>query len=151
WSSLFFGFKHFKALEVHRELLLVSEATARMAQLKALQYQLQPHFLFNTLNAISSLVVSNQPKLATETLSRLAALLRSTLRDSETYTAPLHEELDMIEEYLEIEKLRFGARLSVQMDIEEGAQSASIPRFLLQPLVENAIRHGVERSTTPGD
>lgn len=151
WAALFFGFKHFKALETHRELLLVSEATARRAQLKALQYQLQPHFLFNTLNAISSLVVSNKPQLATETLSRLADLLRSTLRDSETYTAPLDEEIDVIHQYLEIERLRFGPRLSVKLDIDEGLQSARIPRFILQPLVENAIRHGVERTTARGD
>jgi LytS/YehU family sensor histidine kinase len=151
WSALYFGFKHYQMLEEQKELLVASEATARTAQLQALQYQLQPHFLFNTLNAISSLVVSDQRALATEMLSRLGTLLRSTLQSPELYSVPLGEELAVIDEYLEIEQVRFGERLRIHFDIHEETRIAEVPRFLLQPLVENAIRHGIARRPQGGE
>ena len=151
WSALFFGFKHFKEAETHKELLFISEATARTAQLEALQYQLQPHFLFNTLNAISSLVVSGQQALATEMLSKLATLLRSTLHAPEMHSVSLEDELAVIDEYLDIEKVRFGERLKVRMNLQPQSRAAQVPRFLLQPLVENAIRHGIGMRTQGGE
>jgi two-component sensor histidine kinase len=151
WSALFFGFKHFKEAETHKELLFISEATARTAQLQALQYQLQPHFLFNTLNAISSLVVSGRQAQATEMLSKLATLLRSTLHSPETHFVPLEDELAVIDEYLDIEKVRFGERLRVRMSLQQESRSAQVPRFLLQPLVENAIRHGIGMRARGGE
>src|SRR6202522_3550198 len=113
WSALYFGIKHYGTVEEQRERLLESEATAREAQLLALRYQLQPHFLFNTLNAISALVVGNHPELATQTISRLADLLRSTLDEPDVHFVSLAEELVVVKEYLSIEEVRFGSRLRV--------------------------------------
>ena len=126
-------------------------ATAREAQLQALRYQLQPHFLFNTLNAISSLVVSKQPERATEMIAKLAALLRNTLSFPEAHLVTFREELAVTEEYLSIEQVRFGPRLAVSLSVSPEASEAQVPRFLLQPIVENAIRHGIARCPNGGE
>jgi LytS/YehU family sensor histidine kinase len=151
WSALYFGIKHYGTVEEQRGRLLQSEATAREAQLQALRYQLQPHFLFNTLNAISSLVVSKQPERATEMIAKLAALLRNTLSVPEAHVVTLREELAVTEEYLSIEQVRFGPRLTVSLSVSPEASQALVPRFLLQPIVENAIRHGIARCPTGGE
>lgn len=101
WSSLYFGIKHYVTVQEQRSRLLASEATARQAQLQALHYQLQPHFLFNTLNAISSLVVSKQPELATEMIAKLAGLMRTTLSVPESHAVTLRDEIAVTEEYLD--------------------------------------------------
>ncbi len=150
WSALYFGIKHYETAEVQRGRALAAEATAREAQLQALRYQLQPHFLFNTLNAISSLVVMKQPELATEVIAKLAALLRNTLNLPEAHTVTLREELAVIEEYLSIEQIRFGSRLAVALEVDSEVYAAQVPRFILQPLVENAIRHGIARCPNGG-
>ncbi len=150
WSALYFGIKHYETAEEQRGRALAAEQTAREAQLEALRYQLQPHFLFNTLNAISSLVVMKQPELATEVIAKLAALLRNTLNLPEAHTVTLREELAVIEEYLSIEQIRFGSRLAVALEVDSAAYAAQVPRFILQPLVENAIRHGIARCPTGG-
>jgi Histidine kinase len=151
WSALYFGIKHYATVEEQKARLLASEATAREAQLQALRYQLQPHFLFNTLNAISSLVVSRQPELATEMIAKLAGLLRSSLSFPEAHAVTLREELALTEEYLSIEQVRFGPRLVVMVSISPEAYEAQVPRFLLQPLVENAVRHGISRCASGGE
>jgi LytS/YehU family sensor histidine kinase len=151
WSALYFGIKHYGTVEEQRSRLVASEATAREAQLQALRYQLQPHFLFNTLNAISSLVVSKQPERATEMISKLAGLLRTTLSFPEAHLVTLREELAVAEEYLSIEKVRFGARLVVSLSVASEAYEAQVPRFLLQPIVENSIRHGIARCPNGGE
>ena len=151
WSALYFGIKHYGTVEEQRNRLLASEATAREAQLQALRYQLQPHFLFNTLNAISSLVVSKQPERATEMIAKLAALLRTTLSFPEAHLVTLREELAVTEEYLSIEQVRFGPRLVVSLSVSSEAFEAQVPRFLLQPIVENSIRHGIARCPNGGE
>jgi len=151
WSALYFGIKHYGTVEEQRSRLVASEATAREAQLQALRYQLQPHFLFNTLNAISSLVVSKQPERATEMIAKLAALLRTTLSFPEAHLVTLREELAVAEEYLSIEKVRFGPRLVVSLSVTSEAYEAQVPRFLLQPIVENSIRHGIARCPNGGE
>jgi LytS/YehU family sensor histidine kinase len=151
WSALYFGIKHYGTVEEQRERLLKSEATAREAQLQALRYQLQPHFLFNTLNAISSLVVSRQPERATEMIARLAGLLRNTLSVPEVHLITFREELAVTEEYLSIEQVRFGPRLTVSLSVSPEASEVTVPRFLLQPIVENAIRHGIARCPSGGE
>jgi LytS/YehU family sensor histidine kinase len=151
WSALYFGIKYYGTVEVQRGRLLAFEATAREAQLQALRYQLQPHFLFNTLNAVSTLVVSKQPEQATEMIAKLAGLLRNTLSFPETHVVTLREELAVTEEYLSIEQVRFGARLAVSLDVSSKAYEAQVPRFLLQPIVENAIRHGIARRPDGGE
>src|SRR3984885_13704166 len=151
WSALYFGIKHYGTVEEQRNRLLASEATAREAQLQALRYQLQPHFLFNTLNAISSLVVSKQPERATEMIAKLAALLRNTLSAPEAHVVTFREELAVTEEYLSIEQVRFGPRLVVSLSVTSEAYEAQVPRFLLQPIVENSIRHGIARCPNGGE
>jgi hypothetical protein len=151
WSAFYFGIKHYLTVEEQRGRLLAIEATAREAQLQALRYQLQPHFLFNTLNAVSTLVVSRQPDLATDMIAKLAGLLRTTLSFPETHVVTLREELAVIQEYLSIEQVRFGSRLAVSLSISSETYEAQVPRFLLQPIVENAIRHGIARRPDGGE
>jgi two-component system sensor histidine kinase AlgZ len=150
WGFLYFGIKHYHALEEERGRLQALEAMARDAQMRALRYQLQPHFLFNTLNAISTLVLDNQPRIATQMIARLADLLRRTLDSPDTHQVSLKEEIAVTKEYLALEKVRFGPRLMVTFEIDPETQDALVPRFLLQPLVENAIRHGIAKRPDGG-
>lgn len=115
---------------------------ARDAELKALRAQLNPHFLFNSLNSISALTTLD-PKRAREMCVLLSDFLRKSLRLGERPTVKLSEELEMVRAYLSIEQIRFGSRLSVEWDIAPGAEEAILPTLLLQPLVENAIKHGI--------
>jgi two-component system sensor histidine kinase AlgZ len=151
WGFLYFGIKHYYALEDERQRVQAMEVMARDAQMRALRYQLQPHFLFNTLNAISTLVLDNQPRLATQMIARLADLLRRTLESPDTHQVSLREEIAVTSEYLALEKVRFGSRLNVTYAIGAETQDAQVPRFLLQPLVENAIRHGIARRPQGGN
>ncbi len=119
------------------------------AQFQALQRQLHPHFLFNTLNTISGLVHTD-PKAADQMLDRLGDLLRMTLHTSGIQEVRLKDELDVLQKYLEIEETRFGDRLTVTMSIEPETLDALVPNLLLQPLVENSIRHGIAPKARPG-
>jgi two-component system LytT family sensor kinase len=119
------------------------------AQLQALQRQLHPHFLFNTLNTISGLIHTDA--VAADTMiDQLGDLLRMTLHTSITQEVPLKEELDVLQKYLEIEQTRFGNRLRVSMHIQPDTLDAQVPNLLLQPLVENAIRHGIAPNARHG-
>jgi two-component system LytT family sensor kinase len=111
------------------------------ARLRALQSQLNPHFLFNTFNTFSALTETD-PKSARRMMARLGALLRSSLDHAGRQEVRLDEELNFLEDYLTIERLRFEDRLTVDVRVEDGARDALVPSFVLQPLVENAIRHG---------
>jgi len=119
------------------------------AQLQALQRQLHPHFLFNTLNAIAGLMRTDVDA-ADRMMDRLGDLLRMTLHTSNIQEVPLKEELELLQKYLDIEQVRFGDRLSVAMSIDPEALDALVPNFLLQPLVENAVRHGIAPHSRPG-
>jgi signal transduction histidine kinase len=119
------------------------------ARLKMLEAELHPHFLFNTLHAILTLVHSN-PEAADRMISRLSDLLRLTFDRSGQARIALHEELEFLQKYLEIEQIRFQDRLTVQYDIEPDTLDAEVPRLILQPLVENAIKHGIGPRTEPG-
>jgi len=130
--------------------LAAAAIALRDAQMAALQYQLQPHFLFNSLNAISTLVFEGNRVDAGIMISRLADLLRSTLESVDEPVVSLESELKTARQYLAIEEVRFGPRLQVIVDVEPQALSARVPRFLLQPLLENAIRHGVSRRLDGG-
>jgi signal transduction histidine kinase len=131
--------------------LRASQLEARLAQtqLQILKMQLHPHFLFNTLNAISALI-HQDVELADRMIARLGDLLRTTLENGDTQEVSLKQELEFIEPYLEIEKARLGARLTVGLDIDPAAMDAKVPNLILQPLVENAIRHGIAPRTEPG-
>lgn len=120
------------------------------AQLQALQMQLEPHFLFNTLNAITTLVELDRGVQAAEMLGHLNTILKSTLQRSAPEKVPLSEELEIVRSYLAIEQVRFADRLHLYLDIDPGALDGLVPCFLLQPLVENAIRHGIAHCEEEG-
>src|SRR5437867_4498522 len=119
------------------------------AQLQALRMQLNPHFLFNTLNTISSLMLKDVNS-ANRMVVRLGELLRSTLEISNDQEVPLQQELEFLRRYVEIEQIRFGELLKVKLDVEPAMLAATVPNLILQPLVENAIRHAIEPQTTGG-
>jgi LytS/YehU family sensor histidine kinase len=126
------------------------ETSLAEARLQALRLQLQPHFLFNTLNGVSSLVRAGQNQEAIGMIGGLSELLRYSLERPGGSLVSLEEEAAMIERYLEIQRLRFTDRLAVEMDLPEAAKPAMIPVLLLQPLVENAIRHGISQNDRGG-
>ena len=125
------------------------KALAKEAELKALKTQIQPHFLFNSLNAISALTTVN-PAAARDMSLRLAEFLRKTLKLSATEMITVAEELALIDDYLAIEKARFGSRLMFSKEVDEKALHCTVPALLLQPLVENAIKHGVTNTLEGG-
>ncbi|MEQ8766443.1 MAG: histidine kinase [Planctomycetota bacterium] len=119
------------------------DAELHRARLEALLHQLQPHFVFNTLHAIASLVRKEETRSAIEMISRLGELLRRTLRCGPGDEVALSEELDLVEQYLDIERVRLGDRLGIRFDIDPAAACAHVPVLLLLPIVENAVRHGI--------
>ena len=128
---------------------LQAEGLARAAKLRMLNYQLNPHFLFNALNSVSALVKRDDQNGAIEMLSRIGEFLRSSLEESETFEHELRDEIEIVEHYLAIEKVRFGERLNVDFKISTSAANIHIPSLLLQPLIENNIKHAVGKSLTP--
>ena len=126
------------------------EGQLAQARLQALQAQLQPHFLFNTHHAIISLMLQRQNDAAVKMLTRLSDLLRISLAKTDRHLCPLREELDALELYLGIQRERFGERLTVQRAIAPAALPIEVPALLLQPLAENALRHGIDARTAGG-
>jgi two-component system LytT family sensor kinase len=143
WCNLYFSVKKWQELERERERLLRAEAEARDARLSALRYQLNPHFLFNSLNAVSTLVLEGDASAATRMLAQIGELLRTTLDGEAAVETALSQEIAFTEQYLAIEQTRLGGRLRVDMAISPETLDALVPSMLLQPLVENAVRHGV--------
>jgi Histidine kinase len=143
WSALYFGIKYYQAIEAERHRALSAEKSARESELRALRYQVHPHFLFNTLNAISTLVIEGDKNAATAMITRLADFFRATLEERTAEEVPLQDELFLTKQYLEIEQLRLGDRLRVEIVVNPALLRCRVPHLVLQPLVENAIRHGI--------
>jgi sensor histidine kinase YesM len=145
-----------KYQEREKEALRLELNTAQLktqlahAQLSALKMQLQPHFLFNTLNAIMVLVRQQKGKQAEEMLARLGDLLRCVLEDVDAQEVSLRRELEYLQLYLSIEQVRFPDRLRAEISADQGVLDAAVPQMGLQPIVENAIRHGIGRSSAAG-
>jgi two-component system LytT family sensor kinase len=146
WSVLYFAIKYYQVFQEVQKSALRSAAMAHEAQLKMLRYQLNPHFLFNTLNAISTLVLEQQTELANRMVTRLSSFLRFSLDNDPMQKITLEQELAALMLYLDIEKVRFEERLSLELDIADEAREALIPSLLLQPIVENAIKYGIALS-----
>ena len=143
WSSLYYGINYYLLLEQQTGRLLRLENQASSAQLAMLRYQLNPHFLFNTLNSISTLVLLKQTDRANAMLSRLSSFLRYTLVNEPTGQVTVAQEVETLKLYLEIEKMRFEERLRPHFSIDRQVVGALMPSLLLQPLVENAIKYAV--------
>ena len=139
---------HWDSQDHQRRAALLAKTT-REAQMAALRYQLNPHFLFNTLNSISSLVGEERNADAETMLLNLATFIRSTLTDEPAGTISLREEIELQRLYLGIEQARFGDRLKVEIDLPFQLTGARVPALILQPLVENAVHHAVARSEEP--
>ncbi len=150
WSVLYFAIKYYQIFQEVQKSALKSAAMAHEAQLKMLRYQLNPHFLFNTLNAISTLILEQQTELANRMVTKLSSFLRYSLDNDPMQKITLEQELAALKLYLDIEKVRFEERLNLELDIEQQAAGALIPSLLLQPLVENAIKYGIARSEEGG-
>ena len=143
WSALYYAINFFLQVEQQADRLERLEAQATSAQLAMLRYQLNPHFLFNTLNSISTLVLLNQTKPANAMLTRLSSFLRHTLITQPGGKVTVAQEIETLMLYLDIERMRFEERLQTEFRVEEAATKAQIPSMLLQPLIENAIKYGV--------
>jgi LytS/YehU family sensor histidine kinase len=141
WSLVHLGLQYNTALREQREQALRAVAAARDAQLRMLAYQLNPHFLFNTLNSIRALV-NEDPRRAREMVTELSGYLRYALVERPLHVALLEEEVASVRGYLSIEQVRFEERLDARMEIEPAALRCEVPAFLLNPLVENAVKHG---------
>jgi LytS/YehU family sensor histidine kinase len=149
WTGTHLALTYHWESQDHQRRVALLVRTTREAQLAALRYQLNPHFLFNTLNSISSLVGEARNADAETMLLNLATFLRSTLTDEPTGTISLREEIELQRLYLDIERARFGERLKVEIDLPFQLTGVRVPPLILQPLVENAIHHGVARSEQP--
>ncbi len=150
WSGLYFGIKYYRQLQEQTQQTLKATAAAHQAQLKMLRYQLNPHFLFNTLNAISTLILDGANDTANKAVSRLSDFLRYTLDNDPLSQVTLGSELGAIDLYLEIEKVRFGDRLIIEKALESPAEKALVPSLILQPLIENAIKYAISPSEEGG-
>jgi two-component system LytT family sensor kinase len=150
WTGIYFGIKYYESLQQQREATLRAATLAQEAQLKMLRYQLNPHFLFNTLNAISTLILDNENRTANQTVMRLSEFLRYTLDQDPMKKVTLRQEIEAMNLYLTTERLRFGDRLRLEFAVEERALEALVPSLLLQPLIENSIKYAVSPSERGG-
>jgi two-component system, LytTR family, sensor kinase len=148
WLGIIFGLASFTRWRQEREQLLTLQKHLAESQLAQLKGQLQPHFLFNALNTISSIMQVDVER-ADRLLTQLADLLRSSLQASTRDTTSLREELKLLEMYARIMQERFAGRVTLTWNVADDALDAQLPALLLQPLLENAFKHGVERSRTP--
>ena len=150
WCSSYFSIKQWQQSSLEKERLLRAESEVREARLLALRYQLNPHFLFNSLNAVSMLILDENAPAARRMLAQIGDLLRTSLDSEVTAEVTLSQELAFTEGYLAIEQTRFGERLRIDMAIPLETRDALVPNMLLQPLVENAVRYGVAPSIEGG-
>jgi len=151
WTALYYGINYFLLLEDQIRMRERLESQASTAQLAMLRYQLNPHFLFNTLNSISTLVLLKQTERANAMLARLSSFLRYTLANEPTARVTLAQEVETLKLYLEIEKMRFEDRLRPHFRVDPETIGARLPSLLLQPLIENAIKYAVTASESGAD
>jgi len=145
WSLMYFGLKYYFNLQEEREKSHNLVLLAQQAQLQMLRYQINPHFLFNTLNSIKALI-RRESALAETMITELSEFLRYTLRHNDKTIISLEEEIEIVKKYLLLEKIRYEKRLNYSFDIDEKSLKVNVLCFLLQPFVENAIKHGLTGS-----
>jgi sensor histidine kinase YesM len=164
WSALYHGIRYYQLLQAESAMKLnaeasvseekvkrlLAEADAKDAQLKMLRYQINPHFLFNTLNAINSLVGTEEPRRAQKMIVQLSHFLRYSLDNNPEMKISLEREIAALMLYLEIEKTRFGERLKLDFEISDDVKTALIPSLILQPLIENSMKYAIAKSENGG-
>jgi sensor histidine kinase YesM len=164
WTVLYYGIKYYELHTLEHEKLIKesaskererfrrreAESAARNAQLQMLRYQLNPHFLFNTLNSVNALVRLNETDKAQDMIQRLSEFLRHSLEDNNAESVTLDQELESLMMYLGIEKTRFEDRLKLEFDIEPLAREALVPSLILQPIFENSIKYAISNSENGG-
>lgn len=143
WSGLYFGTKYYQMLQKEKQSVLQANTVAHQAQLKMLRYQLNPHFLFNTLNAISTLVLVKENQTANAMVTKLSEFLRYSLDKDPMKRVTLDNEIHALKLYLDIEKVRFEERLQVVFNIAEDCKKAKVPSMIFQPLAENSIKYAI--------
>lgn len=148
WSAIYFGWKYFQKWQQERENALEAAALANKAQLEMLRYQLNPHFLFNSLNSIRASIDEDSNR-AKQMVTQLAEFLRYSLLNCDEKEVPLREEIEATRNYLAIEKTRFEDKLEVAFEVDERTEDLLVPCFLLNPLVENAVKHGLNGDAKP--
>ena len=147
WSALYLALSFAQTVRMAERRAATYERAAQLSELRALRYQLNPHFLFNTLNSLSALVMANRRDEAEAMILNLATFYRSSLTSDPSGDVPLADEIAVQRLYLDIESVRFPDRMSVNIDVPPELDNAAVPGLILQPLVENAIKHGVARSS----
>jgi two-component sensor histidine kinase len=148
WSALYFGIKYWREWQAERDRALAASALANQAQVEMLRYQINPHFLFNSLNSIRASIDEDAAR-AKQMVTQLAEFLRFSLLHNNKTEVALGEEIEAVRNYLAIEKTRFEDRLEVEFVVDEAAKKLPTPSFLLNPLVENAVKHGLDNSARP--
>ncbi len=150
WTSIYFIMLYNTKLQREHEMLLRAQTAAKDAQLQMLRYQLNPHFMFNTMNAISTLIYKNENDTANEMIDKLCEFFRYSLDKNDKSKTTLQKELELIDLYLSIEKVRFASRLNIEVDVCSTVLECEVPSMLLQPLVENAIKYAIELRKSGG-
>lgn len=150
WSVLYFGLKYYQMLQTEKQNVLSANNEAHQAQLKMLRYQINPHFLFNTLNAISTLILVQENKTANAMVTKLCDFLRYTLDNDPIKKVTLENEIKVLKLYLDIEKVRFEERLQLVFNIDENCNNALVPSMILQPIAENSIKHAISAQEEGG-
>jgi two-component system, LytTR family, sensor kinase len=148
WSFIYFGYKLTEDLNREKEKYQRSLLQAKDAQLQMLRYQINPHFLFNSLNSVQALMYKNTTQ-ADEMLTEFSEFLRYTLENKDELYVSLDQEIEMLSKYLYLEKIRFQEKLQYQIDIRDQTGNLRVLSFLLQPFVENAIKHGISKTAAP--
>ncbi|HEX9927388.1 MAG TPA: histidine kinase [Pyrinomonadaceae bacterium] len=148
WSALYFGIKYWRQWQDERENALAASALANQAQLEVLRYQLNPHFLFNSLNSIRA-SIDEDSRRAKQMVTQLAEFLRYSLLNNGAEMIPLRDEIEAAQNYLAIEKTRFEEKLEVNFDVAKTVEDLPVPPFLLNPLIENAVKHGLNGRAKP--
>jgi LytS/YehU family sensor histidine kinase len=148
WSALYFGIKYWQDRQRQEARALRADGLAKEAELRMLRYQLNPHFLFNSLNSVSALI-REDPRRAERMLNELSEFLRYSLAGAKASDAPLRDEIEAARNYLDIEKIRYEDKLSIKIDVEPSAEDFRIPTLLIHPLIENALKYGMQTSALP--
>jgi sensor histidine kinase YesM len=151
WTSIFFIMLYNSKLQREHEQLLRAQTQVKDAQLEMLRYQLNPHFMFNTMNAISTLILKGENDAASEMLDKLCDFFRYSLEATKQSKSTLREELALLQLYLSIEKVRFGKKLRVSFDVDDDVMECKVPSMLCQPLIENAVKYAIEPSKEGGE